>query len=170
MRLLKSDRGIDRSGGTSGTALGAEERKDSCFAGASGSSCAAGAESSESLEQGLRAGGIFQIFTCTRAHAGHNVRRMSHFAVGEDGDLQGGGANQFDGVNGALRILRWNVDNHDFGARVLQLSKNGIRRPDGKSDMAWNTRASGGASHRADFVARISVPGPRSGGRRRSHA
>jgi hypothetical protein len=61
---------------------------------------------------------------------------MCHPAVGKDGDLLSGGANQFDGTNSALGIVRWNVDNYYFRARILQLTEDGIGRSSGKSEMA----------------------------------
>ena len=61
---------------------------------------------------------------------------LRHLAVGEDGNLLRGGVNQFDGVNGALRIARGNIHDHNFGARVLNLAENGVGRPHGKAHLA----------------------------------
>ncbi len=61
---------------------------------------------------------------------------MRHVAVGEDADLLGGGANQLDGANGALGILRGNVDDHDFGAGILKLAENRVGGASRKTDMA----------------------------------
>ena len=74
-----------------------------------------------------------EVFARAGAHAGDDVGRLRHFAVGEDGNLQGRGANQFDGVDGALRIVRGNVDDDDFGARILKLAQNRVGGADGKS-------------------------------------
>ena len=57
-------------------------------------------------------------------------------AAGEDANLLGRGANQFDGADGALSIMRGNVNNDYFGARILQLAEDRIGRSGGKSDMA----------------------------------
>ena len=136
MRLLQRHCGIDRGRGAARAALGAEEREYPRFARAAEAASAGGTEAGERFEQGLGPGGMIQIFARAGTHAGHDAGRMRHVAVGEDADLLGGGANQFDGANGALGILRGNVDDHDFGARILQLAENRVGGSGRKSNMA----------------------------------
>ena len=44
--------------------------------------------------------------------------------------------NQFDGANGALRILGVDADQDHFGVLILQLTQDGIARSDGEPNMA----------------------------------
>jgi len=81
---------------------------------------------------------MIQILSGAGAHASDDHRGLRHLAVGENRDLLGGGADQFNRADGALRILRCDIDDDDFGAGILQLAENLIGRPDGKSDMAEN--------------------------------
>jgi hypothetical protein len=79
-----------------------------------------------------RASGVVDVFAGAGAHAGHNTGRLRHLAVGENGDLQGSCADEFDGADGALRVLARNVNHDDFGPRILQLAQNGVGWSRGK--------------------------------------
>jgi hypothetical protein len=114
--------------------FGAEEGKYPSFACASESASAGGTEAGEGLEQGLGAGGVIKILAGAGAHAGNYGGGVGHLAVGEDANLLSGGANEFDGADGALGVVR-NVDDHYFGARILKLSEDGVGRSGGKPDV-----------------------------------
>ncbi len=42
---------------------------------------------------------------------------------------------QFDGFDGALRILVRNIDHYDFGAQILNLAKDRVRGSGGEADV-----------------------------------
>src|SRR5271165_2251813 len=136
VRLLQGHGSIDCGSGAARAALGAEESKYAGLARAPEIAGAGRTEASERFGQSLWATGMVDILAGAGAHAGDNVGGPRHFAVGEDADLLGGGANQFDGMDGALGVLRGNVDDHYFGARILELAENRIGRSSGKADMA----------------------------------
>ena len=161
--------GVDGGRGASRASLGAEERKYFGFAYAAETSGAGGTEAGQSLEQRFGTGRVIEIFAGAGAHAGNDAGGLRHFAIGEDGNLLSGGANQFDGMDSALRVLRGNVDDDDFGARILELAKDGVGGYGGKPDVTENSLVPG-ASLPDDFAVRISGPRPRSGRRRRYHA
>ena len=79
---------------------------------------------------------IIEILASAGAHAGDDASGMGHVAVGENANLLRGGANQFNGADGALRILCGNIDDDNFRARILNLAQNGVGRSGGKPDMA----------------------------------
>src|SRR5712691_3173511 len=135
VRLLQRHGGIDGGGSAARASLGAEESKYPSLACASESAGAGGTKASKSFEQGLGTGGVIQILARPGAHAGNDGGRMSHRAVGEDAYLLSGSANQFDGADSALSIMR-NIDDYYFGARILKLAENGVGRSGGKSQMA----------------------------------
>src|ERR1700678_90615 len=60
--LLQCDGGVDRGGGGSGSAFGAEKSKNTGFARASTGASAVGTEARKSFEQSLGTGGLVQIF------------------------------------------------------------------------------------------------------------
>src|ERR1700730_2851447 len=95
-----------------------------------------GTEAGQGFEQGLGTGGTVQIFTCAGAHAGHDTGGPGHLAIGEDGNLLRSSANQFDGVDGALGVVRRYVNDYNFRARILKLAEDGIGWPSGKTDVA----------------------------------
>src|ERR1700722_7126970 len=141
MRMLQRHGGVDCGGGASGASFGASECKFWSLARAPETAGAGGTEASQSFEQRVGTGGVIEIFAGTCPHAGHDVDRAGHFAVGEDGNLLGGCANQFDGMDGALRVLRGNVDDDHFGARILKLTQNGVGGSGGKPGMAEHNLA-----------------------------
>src|SRR6266568_369775 len=112
VRLLQGEGGIDGGGGAAGTSLGAEESKYAGLACASKSASAGGTEAGESFEQGVGSGGVIEIFAGAGAHAGDDVGRLRHRAIGEDANLLCSGADQFDGADSALGVMRRYVDNH----------------------------------------------------------
>ena len=103
MRLLQSHGGVDGGRGASRATLGAEESKYSGLACAAETAGTGGTEAGERFEQGLRTGRMIEIFAGAGAHAGNDAGGLRHFAIRENGNLLSGGANQFDGVDGALR-------------------------------------------------------------------
>src|SRR3974390_1484197 len=123
VRLLQSNCGIDCSGGAPRAAFGAQEGKHTGLARATKITSASGTEAGQGFQQGVRARGLFQVLARTGPHGGPNVGGLGHFAVGEDGNLQSGGANEFDGADGALCILSRDIDDHDLSAGILELSK-----------------------------------------------
>src|SRR5579864_3162023 len=92
VRLLERKGSVNCSGCTTRASFGPQKRKDSCPSGAAGSPCARRTEAGESFEKRLRPSGIVQIFASPGSHAGNNVDRLRHLAVGEDRDLLGSGA------------------------------------------------------------------------------
>ena len=136
VRLLQRYRGIDCGGGASRASLGTEVGKYAGLARASESAGAGRTEAGESFEQRFGASRMIEIFSGAGAHAGNNTGGMCHLAVGEDGNLLSGGANQFDGTNGALGVTRGNVDDDDFGTRILKLAEDGVGGAGGKAVVA----------------------------------
>ena len=124
--LLQGDGGVDGGGGRARASLGAEKGKDAGLARAAASAGAVGTETGQGFEKSFGAGAVIQIFTGPGAHAGHNGGGLLHGSVGKDGELEGVGLNQFDGFDGALRILGRDIDDDDFGAQVLNLAQDGI--------------------------------------------
>src|SRR5436305_12109569 len=105
MSLLQCDGSVDGGGGATSASFGAEEREDPGLAGASESACARGTEAGKGFEQGFGPGEVVQILAGAGAHAGHDPGRIRHVAVGKDGNLLGGGADQFDGTDRTLSIF-----------------------------------------------------------------
>ena len=79
---------------------------------------------------------MIQIFASAGAHAGNDAGGLGHLAIGEDGNLLRSSANQFDGVDGALGVVRGYVDDDNFRARILKLAEDGIGWSSGKPDVA----------------------------------
>ena len=125
--LLQSYGGVDGGGGGASATFGAEEGKDAGLARAAASAGAIGTETRQGFEKSLGAGAVVQIFAGSGAHAGHDGGGLLHAAVGEDGELQGVGLNQFDGLDGGLRILGRDIDQDYFGAQILNLAQDGVR-------------------------------------------
>src|SRR5580700_9474622 len=120
--LLQCNGGIDGGGGASGSAFCAEKSEYASFAATARSPRTGGTESRKRFEQGVVATGVVNVLPGAGTHAGDDVSGLRHFAIGEDGDL-GRGTNQFDGVDGALRVLRRNMHDDNFGARFLKLAQ-----------------------------------------------
>jgi hypothetical protein len=57
-------------------------------------------------------------FARSAAHTGHDVGRLCHVAISENSDLSGG-ADEFDGMEGAVDALRTHIDDYDLSARFL---------------------------------------------------
>ena len=136
MGLLKGDGGVDSGGGGSGAAFGAEKSEDASFAGTAAGTRAVGAETGEGFEERLSAGGIVQKLARSGAHAGHDGGGLLHGAVGENGQLQSVGLNQFDRADGGMRIVGRDIDDHNFGAQILNLTKNRVGGAGRKADVA----------------------------------
>ncbi len=134
--LLQRERGVDGGGGGSGAAFGAEKSENAGFARAAASTSAVGAEAGESFEQSLGAGAIVEILSRTGAHAGHDGGGLLHAAIGEDGELERVGLNQFDGFDCGLRIGGRNIHQDNLCAEILNLAQDGIGRASGKADIA----------------------------------
>src|SRR5258708_5841233 len=122
--LLQRECRVDGGSSRACATFGTEERKDAGFTDATAGAGAFGTEARKSLEQSVGTSRVIQIFAGARAHAGDDRAGLKQIAIGEGGDLQSGGANQFDSRDGALRLARWKGDNHDFRTQVLNLSKN----------------------------------------------
>ena len=131
--MLQGDGGVDGGGGGARASFGAEEGKNAGLARAAASARAVGTETRQGFEQSLSAGAVIQIFAGSGAHAGHDGGGLLHAAVGEDGELQGVGLNEFDGLDGGLRIRGRDIDHDHLGAQILNLPQDGIRGSDGES-------------------------------------
>jgi hypothetical protein len=135
VRLLQRQGCVDSSGGATRATFGAEECEDASLAATTGSAGARGTEAGKSFKERFWSGSSVDKFSGSGAHTSDDVGGLRHLAVGEDADLQRGGTNQFDGVDGAAGILRGNINDNDFGARFLQLADDGVGWSDGKSNM-----------------------------------
>src|SRR5271166_122398 len=134
--FLQSNRGVNGCGSGSSAAFGAEEGKDASFAGAASGAGAIGAETGQSLEQRVGAGAVVEVFSGTRSHGSHDGGGLGHAAIGEDAELQGVGLQQFDGFDGALRIVRRDINQNDLGAQVLNVAENRVGRSRRKTGKA----------------------------------
>ena len=90
---------------------------------------------------------MIQVFPGSGAHAGHNRCGLLHASVGKDGELQGVGLNQFNGFDGALRILGRDINHDDFGAQILNLAQDGVGGSGGKADVAEHDPTQAGSLH-----------------------
>src|SRR5580658_985534 len=123
VRLLQCHGSIDGSRGATRAALGAEKSKYASLARAPEIAGARRTEARERFEQSFVTTGMVDVLAGAGAHAGNNAGGLRHLAVGKNANLLRGGANQFDGMDGALGVLRGNVDDDNFGARLLQLAE-----------------------------------------------
>src|SRR5579871_41956 len=133
--LLQGQCSIDCGRGAPGASLGAQESEDSRPARRTRRMTAGRAIAGERLQQRLRAPRLIQILPCAGAHGRDNVGGLRHLAVGEDGNLLRGSPNELDGTDGRLRVLRGNVDDYDFSARLLKRSENRVGRTRRKANM-----------------------------------
>src|ERR1700722_62057 len=136
MCCLQRDRSIDGGGGAASASFGAEKSKNASLSGASRSARATRREAGQSLKQSVGSSRIVDVFPGAGPHAGDDAGGMRHLAVGKDGNLQRSGANEFDGANGALGIVLRNVNDDNFGARILKLAENCVGGANRKSDVA----------------------------------
>ena len=134
--LLQGNRGVHRSGGAAGAALRADEREHPRFSGTTGSPRARGTEAGQRFQQNFVARRAIHILAGTIAHAGHDIRRLRHLSIGEDGNLLGSGPNQFDGANRAMRVMHRNFYDNNFGARLLYPADDRVRWTDGEPNVA----------------------------------
>ena len=136
MSLLQSEGSVDGGGGSARASLGAEEGKDAGLAHAPAIASAVGTETRQGLEKSFGAGAVIQIFAGSGAHAGHDGGGLLHGSVGEDGELQSVGLNEFDGLDGGMRILGSDIDHDNFNPQILNLAQDGVRGSSRKADVA----------------------------------
>ena len=133
--LLQSYGGIDGGSGGARASFGAEEGKNARFACAPASAGAGGTKTRQGFEKSLSAGAVIQVFPGSGAHAGHDGGRLQQGSVGEDGELQGVGLDEFNGFDGGLRIPGRDINDDHLGAQILNLAQDGVRRSGGKADV-----------------------------------
>src|ERR1700722_15441659 len=110
--LLQRQGRIDRGRGGASATFGAEKGKNAGFPCTSTSPCSRGTTAVKRLRQCFGTGRIVKKLACPGSHGGNNGRWIRHFAVGEYGNLQSCGANEFDAMNGSLRIAWRDIDDH----------------------------------------------------------
>src|SRR5579864_298539 len=136
MGLLQRQGGVHGGGRASRAPLGPEEGKHPSLPDTANVASAGRTEAGQSFEQGFGASRVVDVFPGSSTHAGDDARWPGHLAIRENGNLLRGGANQFDGMNGPLSVMRGNVDDHYFGAGILKQTQDGVGRSSRKPDVA----------------------------------
>jgi hypothetical protein len=70
---------------------------------------------------------------------------MAHFTDRENSNVRSVRLDQFDGADGALRILRINVEDYDFRPNVLHLAQYRIRGAGGESQVTEDVATHSGS-------------------------
>src|SRR5882762_110454 len=135
LRLLQRQRRIHGGGCGASATFGAEKCKDTRLACPAASASPGGTETGESLEKRRRTSRVIQILARASTHAGNDSRRVKHLSIGENGDLQSGVANQLNRGDRPLSIVRCDINQHDFGAQVLNLTQDGVGGAGRKTDV-----------------------------------
>ena len=136
MSLLQSDGCVHGGSGTTDSTLGVQKSKDPSLAGTALGAAHRGCEAGKSFDHRLAVGAPVEKFARARSHGGDDVSRLAHLADRKNCDVAGGGMNHFNGADGTLRILRINIHHHNFRTLIEDLTKHGIARCRGESDMA----------------------------------
>src|SRR6267154_2907435 len=133
--LLQRQRRIDGGSGGASATFGPEKCKDTRLACPAASARPRGTETGESLEQRRRTRRVIQILARAGTHAGHDRRRVKHLSIRENGDLQSRVANQLNRSDRPLRFVRCDINQHDFGPQVLNLTQDGVGWAGWKTDV-----------------------------------
>ena len=135
LRLLQRQRRIHGGGGGASATFGAEKCKNTRLACPAASASPGGTETGESLEERRRTSRVIQILARASTHAGNDSRWVKHLSIRENGDLQSSVANQLNRSDRPLRIVRCDINQHDFGAQVLNLTQDGVGWAGRKTDV-----------------------------------
>src|SRR5205807_8135245 len=116
--LLERYGGVDRQRGRAASALGINDGEHARFA-CGAASAPRGGEAGEGLQQAFSSGQAIRKLAGTGPHGADHRHRPAHVGHGEDSDIAGSRADQFYGMDGALRVVGIDIDESYFSAMRL---------------------------------------------------
>jgi hypothetical protein len=141
---LQRNGGVHRQRSGAASTFGIDDGEDPGLS-AAASFAARGRVACERFQQPLGSRHAIDELASPGAHRANNGHGVAHFADSENRDVIGCGADQFDGTNCTLRVVRVDIDQYDFGVLILNLADDGICCADGKANIAEHGAGNVGA-------------------------
>src|SRR5438270_8458045 len=119
MRLIQSDRHIDRNGGGAASTFSIDHRDELSAAAVVGALAPARSQPRERVQKAAGAGWSLQKFARARSHRIHDHLTLGHVANGEDGGVRKLGMQSLNRAESWSRASRWNINYEDLRVRFF---------------------------------------------------